>query len=75
MYQKVLADTTQLYEEKIAKLIKQLEEEHDRAEHAEEQLDAMKTLLTEGQKTIQVSYLCISHRTYHFPFLTFNSFL
>ncbi|KAH0979959.1 hypothetical protein GBA52_007136 [Prunus armeniaca] len=53
MYQKVLADTTQLYEEKIAKLTKQLEEEHDRAERAEEQLDAMKTLLTEGQKTIQ----------------------
>lgn len=68
MYQKVLADTTQLYEEKIAKLIKQLEEEHDRAERAEEQLDAVKTLLTEGQKTIQVSYSCISHRTYLFFF-------
>ncbi|XP_050156087.1 kinesin-like protein KIN-UC isoform X2 [Malus sylvestris] len=53
MYQKVLADSTQMYEEKIAKLIKQLDDEHARAESTEEQLDLTTKLLTDGQKTIQ----------------------
>ncbi|XVF23536.1 hypothetical protein REPUB_Repub13aG0047000 [Reevesia pubescens] len=52
-YQKVLADTTQMYEKKIAELIKQLEVERVRSESAEEQLDAMKKLSGDHQKSIQ----------------------
>ncbi|KAF8395265.1 hypothetical protein HHK36_019207 [Tetracentron sinense] len=52
-YQKVLADTTQMYEKKIAELIKQLEDEHARSECAEEQLDVVKKLLSDHQKSIQ----------------------
>ncbi|XVE75408.1 hypothetical protein DITRI_Ditri12bG0091700 [Diplodiscus trichospermus] len=52
-YQKVLADTTQMYEKKIAELIKQLEVEHARSESAEEQLDAMKKRSGDHQKLIQ----------------------
>ncbi|KAG7998476.1 hypothetical protein I3843_01G260900 [Carya illinoinensis] len=52
-YQKVLADTTQMYEKKIAELIKQIEDEHARSESVEEQLDLMKKLLSENQKSIQ----------------------
>ena len=37
-YQKVLADTTQMYENKIAELVKQLQDEHARFECPEEQL-------------------------------------
>ncbi|PIA37221.1 hypothetical protein AQUCO_03000067v1 [Aquilegia coerulea] len=57
-YQKVLADTTQMYEKKIAKLIEELEDEHSRFENAEEQLNEMKKSLsdyrnsTEGQNEI-----------------------
>ncbi|XWS75191.1 hypothetical protein CRYUN_Cryun01aG0064100 [Craigia yunnanensis] len=52
-YQKVLGDTTQMYEKKIAELIKQLEVERARSESAEEQLDAMKKLSGDLQKLIQ----------------------
>ncbi|XP_048326155.2 kinesin-like protein KIN-UC isoform X8 [Ziziphus jujuba] len=52
-YQKVLADTTQMYEKKIAELIKQLKDEHAHAKSVEEQLNAMKKLLNDSQKTIQ----------------------
>ncbi|XVF75592.1 hypothetical protein PTKIN_Ptkin13bG0199200 [Pterospermum kingtungense] len=52
-YQKVLAETTQMYEKKIAELIKQLEFERSRSESAEEQLDAMKKLSDENKKLIQ----------------------
>lgn len=45
-----------MYEEKIAKLMKQLEDEHTRYGSTEDQLDAMRKLLTDGQKTIQVTY-------------------
>ncbi|KAM1125755.1 hypothetical protein FF1_041024 [Malus domestica] len=53
MYQKILADTTQMYEEKIAKLIKELDDERARAESTEKQLDETTKLLTDGQKAIQ----------------------
>ncbi|KAB2595950.1 armadillo repeat-containing kinesin-like protein 1 [Pyrus ussuriensis x Pyrus communis] len=53
MYQKILADTTQMYEEKIAKLIKELDDERARAESIEKQLDETMKLLTDGQKAIQ----------------------
>ncbi|KAK8333927.1 hypothetical protein V6Z11_A10G239000 [Gossypium hirsutum] len=52
-YQKALADTTQMYERKIAELMKQLEVERAKSESAEEQLDAMKTLSDEHKKLIQ----------------------
>ncbi|KAF5467065.1 hypothetical protein F2P56_016929 [Juglans regia] len=52
-YQKVLADTTQMYEKKISELIKQIEDERAQSESVEEQLDLMKKLLSESQKSIQ----------------------
>ncbi|XP_021295517.1 kinesin-like protein KIN-UC isoform X1 [Herrania umbratica] len=52
-YQKVLADTTQIYENKIADLIKRLEVERAQSESAEEQLDTMKKLSGDHQKLIQ----------------------
>lgn len=52
-YQKVLADTTQMYEKKITELIKQLEIEHARSEGAEEQVDTMKKLISDNQKSIE----------------------
>ncbi|KAH9703952.1 kinesin-like protein KIN-UC [Citrus sinensis] len=50
---KVLADTTQMYEKKITELIKQLEIEHARSEGAEEQVDTMKKLISDNQKSIE----------------------
>ncbi|MBA0813684.1 hypothetical protein Gohar_027514, partial [Gossypium harknessii] len=55
-YQKVLADTTQMYEKKIAELMKQLEVERAKSESAEEQLDAMKKLSDEHKKLIQIQF-------------------
>ncbi|GMI80591.1 Arabidopsis thaliana KINESIN Ungrouped clade, gene A, ARMADILLO REPEAT-CONTAINING KINESIN 1 [Hibiscus trionum] len=52
-YQKVLADTTQMYEKKIAELIKQLEVERAKSGSVQEQLDAMKKLSDDHQKVIQ----------------------
>ncbi|XWS66204.1 hypothetical protein CRYUN_Cryun05aG0179700 [Craigia yunnanensis] len=52
-FQKVLADTTQMYEKKIAELIRQLEVERALSESAKEQLDAMKKLSGDHQKLIQ----------------------
>ncbi|KAL9422228.1 hypothetical protein AB3S75_034485 [Citrus x aurantiifolia] len=50
---KVLADTTQMYEKKITELIKQLEFEHARSVGAEEQVDIMKKLISDNQKSIE----------------------
>ncbi|XP_022765450.1 kinesin-like protein KIN-UC [Durio zibethinus] len=52
-YQKLLADTTQMYEKKIAELIKQLEVERAWSESAKEELDAMKKLSGDHKKLIQ----------------------
>ncbi|OMO65565.1 Armadillo [Corchorus capsularis] len=52
-YQKVLADTTQMYEKKIAELIKQLDLERTRSESAEEQLEAIKKQSGDYQQLIQ----------------------
>lgn len=54
-YQKVLADTTQMYEKKIADLKKQLEVEHARSVSTKEELEVMKKVLSEHKKSIQVS--------------------
>ncbi|KAL6123914.1 hypothetical protein ACLB2K_076430 [Fragaria x ananassa] len=51
-----------MYEEKIAKLMKQLEDEHNRSGSKEDQLDAMRKLLTDSQKTIQRHEM--EHSTY-----------
>ncbi|KAK2634074.1 hypothetical protein Ddye_028866 [Dipteronia dyeriana] len=52
-YQKMLADTTQMYEKKIAELIKQLEVERVRSETAEEQVDIIKKQMSDHQKSIK----------------------
>ena len=49
-----------MYEEKIAELIKQLGDERARSETAEEQLDAIKILLTDSEQKIQVRNVTIS---------------
>ncbi|CAK7325416.1 unnamed protein product [Dovyalis caffra] len=52
-YQKALADTTQMYEKKIAELNKLLDDEHSHFASTEEQLDLMKKLLSDSQKSIE----------------------
>ncbi|XP_027163894.1 kinesin-like protein KIN-UC isoform X2 [Coffea eugenioides] len=53
-YQKVLADTTQMYEKKIADLMKQSENSHARAESAEGHLEELKKKLTDNQILMQM---------------------
>lgn len=53
-YQKVLADTTQLYERKIAEIVKQLEVERAKSGSANEQLDETRKQLSYRQKEIQL---------------------
>nr|QWT43297.1 kinesin-related protein KIN1C [Citrullus lanatus] len=52
-YQKVLADTTQMYEKNIADLKKQLEVEHARSVSGKEELEVMKKILSDHKKLIQ----------------------
>ncbi|OVA18001.1 Armadillo [Macleaya cordata] len=52
-YQKVLADTTQMYEKKIAELVEKIEDEHARFERAEEQLAVVKQILSDHQKSTE----------------------
>lgn len=56
-----MADTTQMYEKKITELIKQLEIEHARSEGAEEQVDTMKKLISDNQKSIEVFTLYVQY--------------
>ncbi|KAJ8504730.1 hypothetical protein OPV22_005616 [Ensete ventricosum] len=51
---KVLAETTQMYEKKIAQLIKQLEDESSRCADLEEQLSGMRHYLSCNKKSVQV---------------------
>ncbi|KAJ6432898.1 hypothetical protein OIU84_020020 [Salix udensis] len=53
VYQKAIAETTQMYEKKIAELIKQVEDKHARLEGAEEQLDLANKLLSDQQVLMQ----------------------
>lgn len=55
-YQKALAETTQMYEGKIAQLSKQFAEEHSRSIDAEEQLNSVKKLLNEQQSLVKVNF-------------------
>lgn len=52
-HQKVLAETTQMYEKKITDLMSHLKVERERASSVEEQLDLMKNLLIEHQKSME----------------------
>lgn len=52
-YQKVLADTTQMYEKKVMELIKQLEDERSRSASLEEQLAEMCQNLSDNKKSHQ----------------------
>lgn len=54
---KVLADTTQMYENKIAELAKQLPDEHARFECPEEQLYLAKKFLSDHQNSKQVNFI------------------
>lgn len=45
-----------MYEKKITELIKQLEDERARSEGAEEQVDVMKKLLNDHEKSMKVNY-------------------
>lgn len=58
-YQKALADSTQMYEEKIVKLIQQLEDEQARSEGAKEQLVLSKKLFSDHQNLVQVKFMNI----------------
>lgn len=53
-YQEALAETTQMYEEKIGQLQKKLEEEHARFEDSKEQLVSAKNLLRDHQSSAQI---------------------
>nr|XP_027104933.1 kinesin-like protein KIN-UC isoform X4 [Coffea arabica] len=52
-YQKVLADTTQMYEKELADLMKQSENSHALAESAEGHLEELKKKLTDNQILMQ----------------------
>ncbi|KAK9064079.1 hypothetical protein SSX86_017951 [Deinandra increscens subsp. villosa] len=52
-YKKVLADTTQMYEKKIAELMSHLEDEQERSNSVEKQLYSMENLLSEHQKSME----------------------
>ncbi|KAI9071477.1 hypothetical protein K1719_046561 [Acacia pycnantha] len=52
--QKVLAETTQMYERKIADLIKQIEDKHSFAELAAKEQETIQKLLNDHQKSIKI---------------------
>uniref|UniRef100_A0A7N0RFL2 Kinesin motor domain-containing protein n=1 Tax=Kalanchoe fedtschenkoi TaxID=63787 RepID=A0A7N0RFL2_KALFE len=53
LYQKGLADTTQMYEKKIGELMRQLEDERACSETAKDQIHFLKQLLSDKEKSIQ----------------------
>ncbi|PHU00098.1 Armadillo repeat-containing kinesin-like protein 1 [Capsicum chinense] len=54
IYQKELADTTLMYEEKIAQLEQQLKAEHARVENAKEQLHAIEEQFTDHETSMKI---------------------
>ncbi|KAK4385640.1 Kinesin-like protein KIN-UC [Sesamum angolense] len=62
-YQKVLADTTQMYEEKIADLMKQIEDANVRCLSAEEEMKMMKTQISDTQVLLQQNQ--VENSRYH----------
>lgn len=66
-YQKALGDTTQMYENQIAALIEQLDDERVRCERAENQSDALKARLSDHESSMK---LCqTENKKYHQEFL------
>lgn len=59
-YQKALADTTQMYERKIAELMEQLEDEHSRFEDFKEQVNLAKKLRHQ-QSSMKVKFILKSY--------------
>lgn len=57
-YQKTLAETTQIYEEKITTLTQQLKEENSRLVEAEEQVNSARRILNDQQNTVKVN-VCV----------------
>ncbi|KAL2922589.1 Kinesin-like protein KIN-UC [Bienertia sinuspersici] len=53
-YQKALADTTQMYENQIAALIEQMEDERVRCERAEKQSDDLKAVLCDHESSMKL---------------------
>ncbi|KAL5710014.1 hypothetical protein ACHQM5_020629 [Ranunculus cassubicifolius] len=53
-YQKVLAETTQMYEKKISELIEKSEKEHARLKSVQEQLNTVKKNLSDHQTSLQI---------------------
>jgi glutathionyl-hydroquinone reductase len=51
-YEAKLADTSQVYEKKIAELVQRVEDEQARSTNAEHQLTEMKNILSKQQKSI-----------------------
>lgn len=54
-FQKLLADTTQMYEEKIAELIMQFEVEHSHLTSLEEQLVSVRQQLSDSNELLKVT--------------------
>lgn len=54
LYQKELADTTLMYEEKIVQLEQQLKDEHARVENAKEQLHAIEEQFTDHETSTKI---------------------
>ncbi|CAI9296151.1 unnamed protein product [Lactuca saligna] len=52
-YQKVLADTTQMYEKKISELMSHLDDERERSNNIDQQLNSMKNLLSSHEKSME----------------------
>ncbi|KAL4575234.1 hypothetical protein LXL04_022076 [Taraxacum kok-saghyz] len=52
-YQKVLADTTQMYEKKISELMSHLENEQERSNTVDQQLDSMRKLVSGYEKSME----------------------
>ncbi|KNA07435.1 hypothetical protein SOVF_171950 [Spinacia oleracea] len=61
-YQKALADTTQMYENQIAAMIEQLEDQRVRSGRAENQSDALKALLRDHEDSMK---LCETENSKH----------
>lgn len=59
-YQKALADTTQTYENKIAELMEQLEDEHSHFEDLKEQVNLAKKLRHQ-QSSMKVNFILKTH--------------
>lgn len=63
-YQRALAETTRMYEERIAELNQQLEDEHAHFDGIEEQLHSTKKLLNDNQNAVKVWFTISNRKIY-----------